>query len=384
MGDSKFITSLKQVVKSRPIPTIWARAAMETAEIIRRNDRRQRLVRRDKQTKLISITHPWWQGVSSATQGQGGDVLYLPECGFKGIPKAVRAILRGGYTHVVLNGFWYGYDRLCIELKKRRPDISIFYVHHGSFTQMGETFDGPIVFARIVELHEMGVFERIGFVKAGMDSVLKHFGVKSQLVLNRVPSCPKRPPRIWPEHATAFLPSQNSLRKNNHTQVLAALLSPEISRAVALDLDLSYLPENCEALQKLELVSSLTREETMDHVANANVVIYVTLSECAPMIVLESLTAGTPCITGATHGLFDGYPFLEKNLIVRVEDDVEAIVRGIHRVRENYTELCDTAQEFATEYDRHAAEVFDQFLGLEGEGAEDHAGAAPISLKAKA
>ena len=56
---------------------------------------------------------------------------------------------------------------------------------------------------------------------------------------------------------------------------------------------------------KLEGVeNSLTREELLKRMSKNSLNLYVTYSECAPMLPLESFEMGVPCITGNNHHYF--------------------------------------------------------------------------------
>ena len=101
----------------------------------------------------------------------------------------------------------------------------------------------------------------------------------------------------------------------------------------------------------------------------SDLVLYVTMSECAPMVPLESLAAGVPCLTGDNHGLFADFPELGRLLTVSREDDPWAIAAAIDTVRGQYDACCDLIRQFNVEYDRKAAQNMADFLELE-EGAQ--------------
>ena len=53
--------------------------------------------------------------------------------------------------------------------------------------------------------------------------------------------------------------------------------------------------------------------------------LYVTLSECHPMLALESIAAGTPCIISDVSNIYDFDDNLRKLMIVRKHDLLDII-----------------------------------------------------------
>ena len=61
--------------------------------------------------------------------------------------------------------------------------------------------------------------------------------------------------------------------------------------------------------------------------------LYVTYSECSPMLPLESLEMGVPCLTGNNHHYFVGSE-LEEKLVVSQEGDICEIRDKIRKCAE--------------------------------------------------
>jgi glycosyltransferase involved in cell wall biosynthesis len=103
----------------------------------------------------------------------------------------------------------------------------------------------------------------------------------------------------------------------------------------------------------------------------SNVVLYATISECAPMVPLESLALGVPCLTGDNHGLFDGSPTLAQHLLISRTDDPWAIAEAIGNLKRNYFECCAEIPAFNEHYDRRAEQSLSRFLGLDSRQSEE-------------
>ena len=65
---------------------------------------------------------------------------------------------------------------------------------------------------------------------------------------------------------------------------------------------------------------ALNREELLKRMANNSVNLYVTFSECAPMLPLESFEVDVPCITGNNHHYFQN-SILEELVVVNNEEN---------------------------------------------------------------
>ena len=72
---------------------------------------------------------------------------------------------------------------------------------------------------------------------------------------------------------------------------------------------------------------------------------YVTLSECSPMVPLESMALGVPVLVGPTTTYFDHEPVLE-GLVVRSPEDMKSIQTTIEHVLENYNDISARLIEF--------------------------------------
>ncbi|MNN86015.1 hypothetical protein D3C81_2033700 [compost metagenome] len=89
--------------------------------------------------------------------------------------------------------------------------------------------------------------------------------------------------------------------------------------------------------------------------------LYVTFTECSPMVPLESLELGIPCVTGNNHHYFKGTK-LEDYLIVKSEDDINEIVDKIKICVEKKSEIIDIYREWKKIYDYEVAENIRSFL----------------------
>lgn len=315
--------------------------------------------------KIISICHPHWHGVCAAAEGQTDNVLYLKECNKHEVNKAVEILVGSAASHFIFNGFWAGYDQVICGLREASRDCKIFYVHHGSFYQMGEDRTVPDVLAKMLRLHEKGILDKIGFVKFEMADALNKLGIDARYVMNSVkirttPSISK-----WELPVKIGIPVQENLRKNVHTQIMAALLLEGVSEIHLWHKpNLSYLEIAGVDLDKLIIHSNCGRQETLELIADMTAVLYTTISECHPMILLESFSVGTPCFTSNTHGILSEMPDLMERLIVSEADNPMAIAKHIEKQISSYSELSEKVISAYKILDKKAEENLQEFINI--------------------
>jgi hypothetical protein len=320
----------------------------------------------DPQNPVVAICHPQWQGVRSAAEGRTPNLLLTPETGYPTTEAIVGRLLETKATHFVADGLYRGYAELLTTLRRRKPDAHIFYVHHGSLFQMLADTTNPARLGDAFRLQRGGVIDRVGVCKWGMADAFRQLGVPVYEVMNRVPQEGAAEARIWRSPAKIFIPTDSQLRKNPHTQLVAALMCDDVEEIhLAGPLDLHYLPKSVLQKVKIKVHEHLDRATTRQLMREADLVMNVSISECAPMVPLEALAAGVPCLTGDNHGLLADFPELADDLVVSREDDVWAIHRAIQHVKQNYAACCGRIQQFNAEYDRKAARSQAVFLGLE-------------------
>lgn len=87
--------------------------------------------------------------------------------------------------------------------------------------------------------------------------------------------------------------------------------------------------------------------------ARMHINLYVTLSECAPMLPLESLAAGVPCLVGPTVQYWRENPLLQRLLVTpgadRPDELAAYVVAAIEARDDIVEEYRDQAAGFASQ-----------------------------------
>ena len=89
---------------------------------------------------------------------------------------------------------------------------------------------------------------------------------------------------------------------------------------------------------------------------------YVSLVECYPMTVLESIFSGVICVTSNTSVIFDDVPELREALVVPHHDSPAAIAAKLCSALERRETLIPRAQAHLVELNTLAEQRWKEFL----------------------
>ena len=313
----------------------------------------------------LVMHNPEWLGVTSATielfdsRVRCGELLRK-----KDIRKVKEEILSTNVKQVVFSAMALGWKELAIQLKKDNPNIKIKVFWHGSNSQVSE----PYGWARnieIVELHKKGIIDVFASCKESIINFYKNEGYNTMLVRNTV----RLPKKIFGKAPKdkikigIYAAKCDDWRKNLFSCLAAASLIPN----AVVDM----VPLNPEAKTfanelglKLEgLDKPIPRNELLKRMSNNTINLYVTFSECAPMLPIESFEVGVPCISGNNHHYFRNQE-LEKYVIVKNEENPVQISKQINNCLENKNEVMKLYEKWKKENDTLSKQSVKDFLDM--------------------
>ena len=134
-------------------------------------------------------------------------------------------------------------------------------------------------------------------------------------------------------------------RKNMYSQIATV---SQMENVVLDIIPLEYSAKEFAKLLNIKVTGenkNLSREELMKRMSNNDVNLYVSFSECAPMIPLESLEMGIPCVIGNNCHYFKETE-LEDFLVVNNETNILQIKEKIEKVLDNYDYIMDLYKKF--------------------------------------
>ncbi len=314
--------------------------------------------------RALAVCHPDWRGVRSTVENLFDHRLYLrDDLSNDRVPGLVEAILASEAAIIVFNGLPRTHGRLIRALKAREPRRRLLAIWLGNFMQLGEPLEWRGLNDLIAWAGE-GLISRLGFVKRGMAEVFERRGLPTASILSYVRqiSHEASEPMENGPHVGLFA-VESIWRKLPHTMLAAASLLPHVTvwatgqderaGAVARMVGVDFRRLSEHALPHEAMASTL---------AGMHVNLYVTLSECAPMLPLESLSVGSPCLMGPSAPYFDEDPDLRRQLVVASPDDAAQIADLARSAIDQRMSIIHRYRRFALEYNRRAQAAVDAFL----------------------
>lgn len=320
----------------------------------------------------VIIHNPRWLGVTSATKELFKNLLPLEEVFLdKNVNLISDMILKSKVKQVIFSAFDYGWDKIAIRLKKLNPEIKIKSFWHGSHSQVIEKINWETN-VMIINLHKQGIIDVMGTCKESLVNFYKSQGYKTAFLNNTVVLNDEMKKRI--ENKKKSIQNTDKLklglysagtdwRKNTYNQVMAASLFKNATLEV---IPLRYELQKIAYKNDLNIIGSdshLKREDLLLEMAKNDITLYVTFSECAPMLPIESLEVGTICITGNNHHYFDNTKLYDY-LVVEREDDVMAIYEKINYAVDHKDEIFKLYKEWKKSNDERTKKSVEEFLNM--------------------
>lgn len=316
--------------------------------------------------EAIAVLHSAWRGIRSATLNLFSAYRFVDDTldEAKALHTA-RLLAETGCKRVVLSGFPVSHRYLVTSLHKISPQVKVYVLWHGSFLQSHEDYAWQ-GFRLIQELCQDGLIYKWGFVKKGMAEVMAKTGVRTGFILNYVENIPPGPsvPLEGGPHLGIWGLVDN-WRKLPYAMIASTVLIPgakvhgsaitgrtrEFAQAIGVHwegLNEDLIPQN--------------RMSTV--MAQMHLNLYVTLSECAPMLPLESLSVGAPCLLGPNSHLFEDHEYLHEILVVPYPDSAKIIAEHAIRALAERGQIIEAYREYAPDYNKRAQQTLAEFLEL--------------------
>lgn len=318
---------------------------------------------KEKKAKYITFYNGDWLGVTSATRElftnlvDCGEILSVNE-----VVKIGKEIIDGGFEQVVFSPFVLGWKDLAVYLKSKKSDIKLKTFWHGSHSQIYDEY-GFERNREIIELHKKGVIDVVATCKKSLLNFYNKEGYNSFFLANK--STPiniknKKETNTKEIKIGIYAAKCDDWRKNMYSQIAA------ISTIKNATIDMVPLNdmacEFCNLLGvKITGTGPLSHSEMLKRMSMNSINLYVTYSECAPMLPLESMEMGVICITGNNHHYFENKD-LKKYLVVDNEEDILEIKDKILYALENKDKILKMYKEFSKENEKIAKEKVNEYL----------------------
>ncbi len=321
-------------------------------------------INKNKNKEYIAFYNGEWLGVTSSCKELFKNTI---DCGEllrkKDIKQIANAILNNNIHQVIFNAMSMTDMDIAVNIKKKNPKIKIKSFWHGSHSQVLD-HSGWERNVRIIRLHKSGIIDVMATCKKSLLNFYKNEGYRSLFITNKVTSNIKAEKQNTDGIKIGLYAAKcDDWRKNMYSQMAAVSLIPNAI------LDMVPLNENAKSFAKVlgmkidGIEKSLSRDELLKRMSKNNLNLYVTYSECAPMLPLESFEMNVPCLTGNNHHYFEDTP-LAKYLIVDNEEDPEAIKEKIEECLKNKETVLNEYKIFKEKNLQEAEKEIKAFLDM--------------------
>jgi hypothetical protein len=300
---------------------------------------------------VVQVCHPEWRGVRSSAIAFRDPVLEASD--LNDLVGRTDELIAAGVTTVVIQGWPPNAEAFAAAASE--AGITVLGVFHSSPSQHGVDGGEAEAVHQMFELKKSGVMSGVATVKAGLAESFQSLGYEVQHVGNRVPVLGSIEPAAVSEGTNVGILLYPMWRKNVTTQVLAA---SELGWRpfVMEDPHVPYLSPN-----DLTICGELPRCEFLGILAAMDIAFNVTLSECHPMMPMESYRLGVPCLVSNTSDLFTDDPRLTELTAVDHPDNPTAIALAAARLLDHRDEAVTLANASLDRTDRRSAEQWHRF-----------------------
>lgn len=322
---------------------------------------------------VIALYSGYWLGVSNSTSSFFGEnaipyPLFSTEypqitehCYFD---KLINILCSStDLNSIVLSGGTLLQQSLAKEIKLRKPEIKLYFLWHGSPSQWCDLAQYNLFYEWNV-LYRKGIIDGFITCKPELERTLTDMGILTHSIINYMPDFNYHNIEDAPtidEYKIGFFAALFSWYKNPFPQLSS--LSSVSGCYLTTNIDLSEDLISILSCDEIKIINGhMSNKMFVEVLSRLHVVLYVTNTECSPMIALESVSVGTPCIVGPAGNIFKGNKRLEELLVVNEVDNPYAISKKLNEVRENYQEIQGLLAEFKVEYNYNVNQVKNDLL----------------------
>ena len=314
----------------------------------------------------FAVYNPECLGIMNSTNDLFKNTVAIKEIlNKKQIETIVDSIIDSQVKYVIFSSITFGWKTIVEKLKEKNKNIKIKFLWHGSYAMFVERNESYFLYS-IMELMDRGLVDSIGFFKESMAEFYKKKGYNAFFVTNNVNNIEITNKKAFKkEEGKVYLGSYaagDRWGKNTANQLSAASMIK--NSIVDIIPTTTLISEFCETMNiqiNDKTLGYLPRQELLNRLALNDVNLYVTFTECSPVLPLESLELGVPCITGNNHSYFKDSKLYEY-LVVKSEDDINEIYKKIVYCINNKEEIITLYKEWKKEYDIISKELLDEFI----------------------
>ena len=323
-------------------------------------------IKKFKDKEGFAIYNPECLGIMNSTKDLFKENIAIKEIlNKKQLEVIAQEISKLNIKYIIFSSITFGWKALAERIKELNKYIKIKFLWHGSHAMFVERDESYFLYS-IMELMDRKIVDSVGFFKESMAGFYKLKGYKAFFVTNNVSNVKATNLEAFKkEEGNIYLGSYaagDRWGKNTANQLSAAAMLK--NAVVDVIPTTNLIKEFCNTINlKIndDHLGYLTRQELLNRMALNDVNLYVTFTECSPVIPLESLELGVPCVTGNNHSYFKNSK-LQDYLVVKAEDDINEIFEKINFCLNNKEEIINLYKEWKKEYNILSKNLLQDFI----------------------
>lgn len=338
------------------------------------SDEQEAFVARVRAAKasVVAVHCPRWLGVTNSTKNLFEHLYPVPETPDEepyhltdqNLAEYAVALLECGADTIVFSGGDEAHYRLMRILHKARPGMRFLMLWHGNYVQLSDDYAFKTL-RQWISAAKDGRLASIGTVKAGMETFFESLGVRSHFVMNYIKGAPppQTPPLVAAPGTHLGLWMSGTLWKTPNVMLAAAkMIEGAKIHTAGIDARTKEMIEQYHVPTGFVSTKPLPFAELMSRIRQTHLTMYVTFTECCPMIPLESFAQGVPAIVGPTSHLFQDDEFLRSRLVVPFPDRADVIASTIRGVLAEREAIVARYAKYASGYNQRARESVEKLL----------------------
>lgn len=370
------ITSIGAIGKARRKPkekltTLNTYARTKASKYLKTSHRLEQLtaeINKFSDQDYLIFSNPKWVGMSHVAEDLFGGYVPIKNIDIytkKETLEIAKIISGANKKLIIMNGLVAGWDKVIEHVKTADSGVKIKVLYHGGDVRLARGTDYNS-FMKILGLHNINLIDEIGFVKKQQAEFYAKKGYRARFVANNI--IIENPEKYHDNSATKDKTTRIGLYcsgdvewKNIFNQIAAASLLDGV--------ELDVVPVNQKIAGYADkigvrIVGSdrlLSRKDLLTRMANNDANLYVSFAEASPLLPLESMEVGAPCVTANNHHYWTGTP-LEEHLVVNRPDDMLAIYNKLAHVLKNREVIMNHYTVWKQEYNKYSSKTIKDFL----------------------
>lgn len=297
----------------------------------------------------IVINAPMWKGVAASTaaifqhfsiQYPFSDHEYPEVTDHVYLGRMIDQLAGCASEVIIYSGGSKIHQILARKVKEKNPNKRQYFMWHGSPAQWVDRGQYQL-FQSWRHEYDQGIISGVITLKSGLENTLTEMGIKAWYINNPVPYINDSAgynELNKDQVKVGIFSAISSWYKNPFPQILS--VASKENFILTTNMNESDVKPLLSKKMNVQYVHHMARQDFLNILKKQNINLYVTNTECSPMIALESWACLVPCIVGPAGDVYSQVDEeLASWLVEDRVDDADAISKRIDRVLNNYDRI---------------------------------------------